>query len=267
MQRFGSWPACIALALFFFLPLLSLLPEAWSDGGHSFAHLFGDRLFWQGLANTLLLGLLSGGMSVVVGSLIAIQLARQPQQRRGWMIMLLGLPLAFSGLVIAYGFILAFGRAGFVTQSLEVFGIDPASSGSLLYSLWGLALAYAYYLIPRVALTLYPVFANFDVRSLHAARTMGASPLRAAVEIALPQVYPAILQSGCVVAAIAMGTYGTALAMVGAQINILPLQLYQKVSDGGSDLSEAAALSLVLLVCCSTFIGIGDAVARRRQST
>jgi putative spermidine/putrescine transport system permease protein len=265
MQRFGSWPALIVLALFFVTPLLALVPEAGSNGGQAFLQLAADSLFWVGLRNTILLGVVSAVVSVIVGTAIAVELARQPAHRRSWMMTLLGLPLAFSGLVIAYGFILAFGRAGFVTQLLALVGADPAKVGSWIYTVGGLALAYAYYLIPRVALTIYPVFANLDVRPIEVARTMGASRVRASVDIILPEVFPSIFSAGCLVGAIAMGTYGTALALVGTQVNILSLLLYQKVSDGGSDFSSAAALSLILLMCCSIFMEIGDSVVRQRE--
>jgi len=67
------------------------------------------------------------------------------------------------------------------------------------------------------------------------------------------------------VAAIAMGTYGTALALVGTQLNILPLMLLAQVGDGGSDFAVAAALSLVLMVVCVIVMGVGDVLTRRRE--
>lgn len=152
MKRFAGLPAWIFLALFFALPLASLMPEAMGDAGGAFGRVLADPLFLAGARNTLLLGLVAGGLSAIVGTAIAIELARQPAHRRHWMMTLLGLPLAFSGLVIAYGFILAFGRAGLVTQLLAQLGADPARVGGWIYSVGGLGLAYAYYLIPRVAL-------------------------------------------------------------------------------------------------------------------
>ncbi|CAN7514286.1 ABC transporter permease subunit [Variovorax sp. LjRoot84] len=265
MRRFGAWPAWAFMALFFLAPLVALLPEAFAEGGGAFARLFANPLFYGALRNTLALGLVAGALSALVGTCIAIELARQPEPRRQWMMTLLGLPLAFSGLVIAYGFILAFGRAGFVTQLLAGLGADPAEVGSWIYSVSGLGFAYAYYLIPRVALSLYPVFANLDTRPLLAARTLGASRARAFRDTVVPEVAPSVLSNACLVAALAMGTYGTALALVGTQLNILPLMLLAQVSDGGSDFSMAAALSLVLMVACVIVMGAGDVVTRRRE--
>ena len=265
MRRFGAWPAWAFMALFFAVPLAALLPEAFGEGGSAFGRLFGNPLFFGALRNTLALGLAAGVMSALVGTCIAIELARQPGHRRQWMMTLLGLPLAFSGLVIAYGFILAFGRAGFVTQLLAGLGADPAVIGSWIYSVSGLGFAYAYYLIPRVALSLYPVFANLDLRPAQVARTLGASKARAFWDTVVPEVMPSVLSNACMVAAIAMGTYGTALALVGTQLNILPLMLLAQVGDGGSDFAVAAALSLVLMVVCVIVMGVGDVVTRRRE--
>ncbi|CAM3503232.1 ABC transporter permease [Paracidovorax anthurii] len=265
LHRFGAWPAWAFLALFLALPLAALLPEALDGRGAALARLLRHPLFAGALRNTLLLGLASGAVSALVGTCLALELARQPERRRRWLMALLGLPLAFSGLVIAYGFILAFGRAGFATQLLARLGADPARVGGWIYSVWGLGLAYAYYLVPRVALSLYPVFAHLDPRPLAAARTLGATPWRAFRDTVVPEVAPTVLASACTVAALAMGTYGTALALVGTQLNILPLMLLAQVSDGGGDFPMAAALSLVLMVVCVIVMGVGDVATRRRE--
>ena len=261
IKRFGAWPAWAFMALFLAVPLGALVPEAAAGHGAAFVRIWRDAQFLNALRNTLLLGGVSAVVSSVVGTLVAIELARQSPARRQAMLALLGLPLAFSGLVIAYGFILAFGRAGFVTQLLSMAGGDAAEVGSWIYSVGGLAFAYAYYLIPRVALQLYPVFANFDTAPTLAARTLGATPAQAWWHTVVPVVAPAVAQSTFFVAAVAMGTYGTALALVGTQLNILPLMLLAKVGDGGNDFTGAAAMSLVLMLICTVVLGVGDALS------
>lgn len=266
IRRFGAWPAWLFMALFLGAPLVALVPEAVEGGGLAFGRVWRDPQFLGAIRNTLLLGLISGVLSALVGTAIAIELARQSPQRRQLMMTLLGLPLAFSGLVIAYGFILAFGRAGFVTQLLGIAGADTSVIGSWIYSVGGLAFAYAYYLIPRVALQLYPVFANLDVAPTLAARTLGATPFQAWRHTVLPEVIPAVLSSAFFVSSVAMGTYGTALALVGTQLNILPLMLLSKVGDGGSDFAGAAAMSLVLMFICTVVLGVGNAFGNRKKS-
>jgi putative spermidine/putrescine transport system permease protein len=266
LRKFGIWPAWLFMGAFFFAPLLALVPEAFETPG-VFGRLFSDNVFRRAVLNTILLGVTAGAMSAVVGTLVAMELARQSPARRQIMITVLGLPLAFSGLVIAYGFILAFGRAGFITQLLSRLGADASTVGAWIYSVSGLAFAYAYYLIPRVTLTLFPIFANLDLRPVEAAQTLGATRFRAYWDTVVPEVWPSVLSSGCMVAALAMGTYGTALALVGTQLNILPLLLLSKVSDAGSDFPAAAAMSLVLLGICVIFLGVGDVLTTRREKS
>lgn len=265
MKRLGILPAGLVLLAFFIVPLLALVPEAFSDGGAAWGRVLSDRLFLDALWNTLFLGLAAGGVSTVVGVMVAMELARQPEPRRQWMISILGLPLAFSGLVIAYGFILAFGRAGFVTQLLALLGAEPSRVGQWIYTVGGLGFAYAYYLIPRVALNLYPVFVNLDRRPFNAARTLGASPWRAWWDTVAPEIAPSVFSAGCLVSALAMGTYGTALALAGTQLNILPLTLYARISDGSVDFAGAAVLSLILMTVCVMVLGAGDVIANRRE--
>ena len=179
---------------------------------------------------------------------------------------LTALPLTFSGLVVAFGFILAFGRAGFVTLSLErLFGVDPAAFASLVYSPAGLAVVYSYYLIPRVVMLMLPVLVNFDRAQLAAAASLGAGPWRAVADVLVPQILPTAAAAFCLVVAVAFGAYGTALALVGTQVNILPLQLFTMVSDAGTDFPLAAALALVLTALCTAAMSIGEVAVARRQ--
>ena len=50
------------------------------------------------------------------------------------LVFFIALPLTFSGLIVAYGFILSYGRAGFITQILALIGVDPATFSQPLYT-------------------------------------------------------------------------------------------------------------------------------------
>lgn len=266
VRRFGGVPAGVLLALGFGLPLAALVAAACEGHGAAFLSIAVDPLVRNALVNSVALAVGAGTVSLVIGALLAVTLARQTPRRRRFWLAAMGVPLAFSGLVIAYGFILAFGRAGFVTLGLASLGADPARVGALIYTAPGLVMAYAYYLIPRVALMVYPSIANLDRRPLEAALTLGATPVRALVDIALRELWPTLAAAWCLVTAIAMGTYGTALALAGTQINILPLLMFLKMSDGQTDFPQAAALSLVLMAACSGVLALGECLVRRHHA-
>ncbi len=257
-------PGIVIALLFFALPLSTVAVEAAADGGSAFGRLFADPVFWRGLRGTIVLGLAAPLASLIVGTAVAMHLARLAPARRTAMLFVISLPLTFSGLIVAYGFILVFGRAGFVTLSLAELGADPAVVGGFIYSPLGLGTAYAYYLIPRVVLVVLPALLNFDQGQLAAARTLGAGRFRALADILLPQILPSLVAAFGLTAAVAIGAYGTALALVGTQVNILPLLLYSRISETGSDFPAAAALSVVLMGICCAVIALAEVATLRR---
>ncbi len=258
-------PGFLALGIFFILPLGSVLIEPFLDKGEAFMRLWQDPLFLRGLQGSVMLSLTAGVLSVLVGVPVAFSLARMRERSRLLVMFCISLPLTFSGLIVAYGFILSFGRAGFITQLLAYVGVSPEWMSGLVYSPIGLALAYCYYLIPRVVLLLLPVVSNFDNTLLTAATSLGATRPRIWMDIILPEIMPTLAVSFFLVSAIAFGAYGTALALVGTQVNILPLLLYSRIADTGTDFPQAAAISLVLLAICTLMISLAEMTALRRE--
>jgi putative spermidine/putrescine transport system permease protein len=255
-------PGTAFLLLFFFVPLAVLPWEAFSEGGDAFQRIFRDSIFWKGLRGSIILGTAAPFFSLVVGFCIAMFLSRLRAPLRTSLLFLISLPLTFSGLIVAYGFILVFGRSGFLTLLLAELGADPAAVGGFIYSPLGLGFAYSYYLIPRAVMILLPVILNFDPSQLLAAESLGASRFRAHLDVLLPQIMPSILATFCLISAVAIGAYGTALALVGTQVNILPLLLYSKISETGSDFPAAAALSIVLMAITSAVMSLAEFCGR-----
>jgi putative spermidine/putrescine transport system permease protein len=213
----------------------------------------------------MVLGTVAPLFSLVVGFCVALALARFAPGLRTAALIAISLPLTFSGLIVAYGFILLLGRAGFVTLLLAKLGFDPAVIGGFIFSPVGLGLAYSYYLVPRVVLIVLPAISNFDRNQMLASRSLGAGSFRTLIEVMLPQILPSLIAAYCLTAAVAVGAYGTALALAGTQVNILPLVLYSKISETGTDLPAASAASIVLVAICAVVVAIGEAMRPQRN--
>ncbi len=127
-------PGALVIVLFFILPLAVVVSEAFTDGGGAFRKVFADAIFWRGLAGTLVLGTVAPTVSLIVGFGVAWHLSSLPENLRTNLQFWISLPLTFSGLIVAYGFILALGRSGFITLSLSYVGSDPATFSGFLYS-------------------------------------------------------------------------------------------------------------------------------------
>ena len=258
-------PGSALLVFFFLIPLAAVSRDGFTDGGSAFLRVLRNDLFWGGLRGTLVLAGTASVFSLVVGFAVALHLSRMGETARTVLVFFIALPLTFSGLIVAYGFILSYGRAGFITQLIATVGVDPATFSRLLYSPQGLAFASSYYLIPRVIMLLLPVLVNFDTAQFAAAESLGATRGQIIRDVLVPQILPTALTAFCLVAAVVIGAYGTALALVGTQVNILPLQLYSMISETGSDFPAAAALSMLLMAMCTSIIAAGEFVAARRE--
>ncbi|MFO1312383.1 MAG: ABC transporter permease subunit [Burkholderiales bacterium] len=258
-------PAAALLALFFALPVATVAVDALREGTAAFGRVFGSPGFARALAGSLALTAVASLLSTLVGVAVALHLSRLPDRRRTLLTFLIALPLTFSGLIVAYGFILGYGRAGFVTQMLAMTGLDAAAIGGALFTPVGLAFASSYYLIPRVVIGILPVLVNFDRAQIAAAESLGATPAQAFRQVLLPQVAAPIVASLCLVAAVVFGAYGTALALVGTQLPILPLRLYSLISETGSDFPAAAALAMLITAVCASVLTFGEWMGTRHD--
>jgi putative spermidine/putrescine transport system permease protein len=261
----AALPALALLALFFAVPVAAIVADAFAGGGTAFARAVATPRFASALAGSAVLTLVATVFSMAVGLAVAVHLSRLPEGRRTALAFAIALPLTFSGLIVAYGFILAYGRAGFVTQLLAMTGADAAVIGKALFTPTGLAFASSYYLIPRVVMSLLPVLVNVEQAQLDAAESLGATPREAFLHIVLPAIAGPAIGTACLIAAVVFGAYGTALALVGTGVDLLPLQLYTMVSDTGSDFPAAAALALMITATCSLVLVAGEWAASRHE--
>ena len=258
-------PAALVLALFFALPVVAVAIDALRDGTQAFGRVFGTAGFTRALAGSALLTLVAASVSTVVGIAVALHLSRLAPRWRTLLSFVIALPLTFSGLIVAYGFILGYGRAGFITQIVAMAGFDAATVGGALFTPVGLAFASSYYLIPRVVIGMLPVLVNFERAQLTAAESLGATHAQAFRHVLLPQVAGPAVASFCLVASVVFGAYGTALALVGTQLPILPLRLYSLISESGSDFPAAAALALLITAVCSSVLTLGEWIGTRHE--
>ncbi len=215
------------------------------------------RVNWEALKNSLWLAATTTLLGVLSGAGLSYLIFRMGERTRQLFLSLITVPLTFSGLVIAFAFIITFGSSGTLTLLLaRVLGADPGNLSAYLYTWKGLTLAYLYFLIPRMILTMMAAWTHFDWSLVEAAQSLGGEPLRILRRVILPAIWPSLLAGSALLFAVAMGAFGTAFALVGTGVNILPLLIYTQVSDVSYNLPQANALS-VLLTAVTTLLIYG----------
>lgn len=250
-------PLFIVLILFLFVPFLSVIKESFYDSSGNISFINYKNIFQkayiEALKNSLLLSITTSLFGVIFGTIISFYISKTRKNIRNWLITITSLPLTFSGLIIAYSFIITLGSSGTITLILQkIFGIKPLEFSSYLYTWKGLSIAYLYFQIPRMIITMISAWSNLDWSLIEAAESLGAGIFTIIKRIIIPILWPSILAGSVLLFAVSMGAFGTALALTGVSVNILPLTIYTQVSDISYNLPQADALS-ILLTFVTTF--------------
>ncbi len=236
-------PLAVVVAAFFVLPMARLVLTG-ASGRHglaAYAAIVLEPRYAASLLDTVLLALATTVATLVIATVSGLFLQRRRFPGRALLVAMLTLPLAFPGVVIGFLIILLAGRQGLLGDvTLALFG----QKAVLAYSLAGLFLGYLYFSIPRVILTIMAAVEKLDPSLEEAARTLGAGAWAIHRDIILPALAPALIASGAIAFATAMGAFGTAFTLA-TDIDVLPMLIYTEFTLS-ANIATAAALSVGL---------------------
>ncbi|MEN3185283.1 MAG: ABC transporter permease subunit [Atribacterota bacterium] len=231
----------------------------------AYTRVFTRKLYRESLKNSFLLSISTTLLGTLIGLPLSYALYRTDPKTKEVFLALLALPLTFSGLVIAYAFIILLGNSGFITILLSrLFGIDTLEFSSFLFTWRGLVVAYLYFLIPRMILVMIAAWSEVDWSLLEAAEILGMERIKAFFRVIFPLVRPSLLAGSSLLFAVSMGAFGTAFALVGTGVNIMPLLIYTQMSEISVNLQEANALAVVLVLVTTAIVVLYERTFARR---
>ena len=202
------------------------------------------------LANTIVLAATTVTLSIVLGVPLAwLTECTDLPGRRAWSVVLV-LPLVIPSYVGAFLFAAALGPRGLLQSGLErAFDIERLPS---IYGFPGALLVLTAVSYPYVLLTTRAALSRLDPSLLEAARDLGRSPVAAFVEVALPQLKPAILAGSLLVALYVIRDFGAVSIMRFDTFTRVIYTQYRAAIDRGG----ASALALLLIVVALTILAI-----------
>lgn len=236
-------PAVAMLAAFFLLPLGNLFVVAASgkEGIAEYWSFLTTPRYLRVLISTIALAISVTFVTLIIATIAGLFLERNQFFGRNLLVSLLTMPLVFPGVVVGFLVIMLAGRTGLLGDVTSYLFGDRVV---LAYSLAGLFIGYVYFSIPRVILTIMAASEKLDPALEEAARSLGAPPWRIVANVILPELMPALIASGAIAFATAMGAFGTAFTLA-TDIDVLPMTIYTEFTLF-ANFATAAALSLVL---------------------
>lgn len=247
-------PFAVVVILYELLPLLQLVyssligKESETFGLENFIKIFTTPLYQQAIINSVKISLISAIVGIIV-AFIGARFATEATPRvQNAFTMLLNMTSNFSGVPLAFAFMVLMGNTGVLTLLARENNI-PFLSNFDLYSGDGLMLLYIYFQIPLSTLLLIPAFAGIRPEWRQAAMLLNAGPLDYWFRIAIPNLLPSILGTLSVLFANALAAYASAYALVSNNYALLALQITSKYKgDVEIDRATGGALAVVLIL-------------------
>src|SRR3989441_7889224 len=181
--------------------------------------------------NSLMMMLLSTASATLVGFLYAYGTSREDLPGRRAFQMLSLLPLFAPPFMVAFAYILMFGRQGLITKTL--LGLDVNIFG------WqGLWLVQTVAFFPYAALIIGQVLDAINPTLEDAARDLGASEWRLFRTVTAPLARPGLAAAMLIVAITVLADFGNAIVIAG-NLPLLATEAWFRI-EGLADLSGAA---------------------------
>lgn len=241
------FPAGLAFALVL-LPLLGLLAR--TDWRNLAAYL-ADPLIWPALRLSGVTTLATVVLCLLLGTPLAWLLARTEGRASAWFRAVVTVPVVLPPVVGGVALLLAYGRFGFIGGPL-----DAATGIRLPFTPYAVVLAQLFVSLPFYVLAVEGAMRGLDPRLLSVAGTLGASPSRVFLTVALPLAMPGIGAGAALAWARALGEFGATITFAGnfaGTTQTAPLAIYVALQESPD---AAVALSLVMLLVSIAVLGL-----------
>jgi spermidine/putrescine transport system permease protein len=239
-KRSFSWQLVITLLMyaFMYIPILVLAFYSFNAsrfssnwGGFSlrwYNTLLNDSRILSALSDSLRVALCAVGVSAVLGTMMAVGLAKYRFPGKGLYRGVSYLPLIVPDIAIAVATL--------------VFLVSIGAS----LSLWTIIAAHIVFCLAYIAVVVSTRLNGLNPHLEEAALDLGATPFQAFLKVLLPELMPAIF-SGCLLAfVLSMDDLLIASFTAGGGANTLPMEIFSRVRTGVKP--DINALSVILIL-------------------
>lgn len=213
-----------------------------------------EPLYQSAFFESFQLAFISTLLITLIGYPYGYFMAKLPLVWKKRMMILLMIPFWTSALIRLNGWIIVFQSNGVLDKILMGIGITKQPL-RLLYSYPAVLSGMIYTLLPFMILSVYSSTEKMDWSLVEAARDLGASSLKAFLSITFKLTLPGLLSGVLLTFIPSMGLFFIA-DILGGNKFVLVGTIIQEQLTKGRNIPFAAALSVVLMLLTSLFIGI-----------
>jgi spermidine/putrescine transport system permease protein len=227
----------ILTLLFFYLPLLVLIVYSFNDAksmawkGFSlrwYKELFlHSRELWRAFSYSVVIGLASSFLSVVIGTPGAIGLYWYRFRFKNLLQLVSYLPIIIPEIVMGISLLIFF------------------ASLKWKLSLWTIFIAHTTFNVPFVLFIIMSRLDEFDYSIIEASYDLGANEWNTLVRVILPVTMPGIISSFLMAMTLSMDDFVITYFVAGPGSSTLPLHIYSMIRIGVSPVINALSVILI----------------------
>jgi len=247
---------------FLYLPLAVIVFYSFNSA-NSAAHFAGfslrwyDRLFHNdqllgALSNSLILGLASSIIALIIGTLIGYGMYRHRSRKLGWLIVLIYLPIVMPDIVFGIS------EMAFFVSIDRQFGVLGPSLATMI-------IAHVTFQIPFVALIVYSRFVGLDPTLFEAAKDLYASPYKRARHFLLPTLKPSLIAAFFLSFTLSVDDFVISFFTAGPENATLPIYIWGAIRRGVSPEINAIATLMIGAVMIAAVLSLVFNRQGRRQ--
>jgi spermidine/putrescine transport system permease protein len=194
---------------------------------------------------SILLALVSTLLCMVISFPVAYYMARQPEDRKNTLVMLVTIPFWTNLLIRTYCWILILRDNGVINNTLMGLGIlnQPIP---MLYTNFAILVGLVYTFLPFMILPMYSTLEKLDVKLFEAAHDLYATRWQLLRRVVIPLAMPGIVAGFVLVFIPALGAF-VAPDLLGGGKNLMIGSLIQLQFSSSRNWPFGAAASLILL--------------------
>lgn len=204
-----------------------------------------DRDLKEALFNSILLGVLSCGISAVIGTLGAVGMARVKYKTKGMMEYLSTIPIMIPEIILGMVFLVFFFML------------------NLPFGMTTLVIAHTTFCIPYIFMMVKARLVGIDKSLEEAARDLGAGPIRTFFDITMPLIAPAVLSGSLLAFAMSFDDVVISIFVNGPRLNTLPVKVYAQLKTGVTP--EINALCTIILVVITAVLLLSSFLSKRAE--
>ena len=215
----------ILIFVFLYIPMAVLVVASFNEGKdlttfegftwNQYAELFRDETLLGLLGNSVLIALLSTGVSVALGTMAAVGIHSLKPKMRNVVMSLTNIPMTNPDIVtgVSLSLLFVFVGSGLLGQRESL-------------NFWTLLVAHVTFGLPYVILNVMPKLQQMDNSLTDAAMDLGCTPLQAFFKVTLHEIMPGIVAGGIMAFTMSLDDFVISYFVTGSGFVTLPVEIY-----------------------------------------